>query len=82
MKNYLELAGSDGNLERQALCLGPLVSWDCFPIQKGKPRQLRCGQKYHDPGLPCGAVVRSPPANAGDMGSRPGLGRSHMLQSN
>ena len=29
-----------------------------------------------------GAVVKNPPANAGDMGSSPGLGRSHMPQSN
>ena len=33
-------------------------------------------------GLPDGAVVDNLPANAGDMGSCPGLGRSHMLQSN
>ena len=29
-----------------------------------------------------GSVVKNPPANAGDMGSIPGLGRSHMLWSN
>ena len=29
-----------------------------------------------------GAVVESLPANAGDTGSSPGLGRSHMLRSN
>ena len=29
-----------------------------------------------------GAVVKNPPASAGDMGSSPDLGRSHMLQSN
>ena len=29
-----------------------------------------------------GAVVENPPANAGDMGLSPGLGRSHMPQSN
>ena len=29
-------------------------------------------------GFPGGAVVESPPANAGDTGSSPGLGRSHM----
>ena len=29
-------------------------------------------------GFPGGAVVESLPANAGDMGSSPGLGRSHM----
>ena len=33
-------------------------------------------------GLPGGAVVKNPPANAGDTGSIPGLGRSHMPQSN
>ena len=33
-------------------------------------------------GFPGGAVVKHPPANAGDTGSSPGLGRSHMLQSN
>ena len=29
-----------------------------------------------------GTVVRSPPANAGDTGSSPGLGGSHMPWSN
>ena len=29
--------------------------------------------------FPGGAVVKNLPANAGDMGSSPGLGRSHML---
>ena len=29
-----------------------------------------------------GAVVKNPPANAGDTGSSPGLGRSHMPWSN
>ena len=33
-------------------------------------------------GFPGGAVVKNPPANAGDAGSGPGPGRSHMLQSN
>ena len=32
-------------------------------------------------GFPGGTVVENLPANAGDMGSSPGLGRSHMLQS-
>ena len=30
--------------------------------------------------FPGGAVVKNPPANAGDMGSSPGRGRSHMLR--
>ena len=33
-------------------------------------------------GLPSGLVVGNPPTNAGDTGSIPGPGRSHMLQSN
>ena len=32
-------------------------------------------------GFPGGAVVKNPPANAGDMGSCPGPGRSHMPRS-
>ena len=32
--------------------------------------------------FPAGAVVKKPPASAEDMGSCPGLGRSHMLRSN
>ena len=33
-------------------------------------------------GFPGGVVVENLPANAGDTGSSPGLGRSHMLWSN
>ena len=32
--------------------------------------------------FPGGTVVENLPANAGDMGSSPGLGRSHMPRSN
>ena len=32
--------------------------------------------------FPGGTVVKNPPVNAGDTGSSPGLGRSHMPQSN
>ena len=32
--------------------------------------------------FPGGAVVKNPPANAGDIGSSPGPGRHHMLRSN
>ena len=33
-------------------------------------------------GFPGGAVVENLPANAGDTGSSPGLGGSHMPRSN
>ena len=38
-------------------------------------------QKEKKGGFPGGTVVESLPANAGDTGSSPGLGRSHMPQS-
>ena len=38
--------------------------------------------KMNKPGFPGGAVVENLPANAGDTGSSPSLGRSHMPRSN
>ena len=38
-------------------------------------------EKRQIQGFPGGAVVENLPANAGDTGSSPGLGRSHMPQS-
>ena len=38
----------------------------------------KCGPQ----GFPGSAVVENPPANAGDTGSGPGLGGSHMPRSN
>ena len=38
--------------------------------------------KLTNRGFPGGAVVESLPVNAGDTGSSPGLGRSHMPRSN
>ena len=39
-------------------------------------------QETHPWDFPGGAVVKNLPANAGDMGSIPGPGRSHMPWSN
>ena len=59
-----------------------------IPIAVGH-KVLQLGSPlYHLPikskcwGFPGGAVVKNPPANAGDTGSSPGPGRSHVLQSN
>ena len=38
--------------------------------------------KGYDRGFPRGAVVENLPANAGDVGSSPGLGGSHVPRSN
>ena len=58
----------------------------------GEPEELlfgtvyplgKCGrEKKIGLSFPGGAVVKNPPANAGDMGSSPGLGGSHMPRSN
>ena len=48
---------------------------DGFPFQL---RRLRI--KVVVGGLPCDPVVKNLPANAGDRGSIPGLGRFHTLQ--
>ena len=39
-------------------------------------------KKERKKGFPGGSVVKNSPANAGDMGLIPGLGGSHMPQSN
>ena len=46
------------------------------------PLQFGARPKSHLLGFPGGAVVKNPPANAGDTGSSPGPGSSHMPRSN
>ena len=41
-----------------------------------------CTLESPEEGFSGGAVVENPPANAGDTGSSPDLGRSHMPRSN
>ena len=53
------------------------MDWE-FGIGRRKLLHL----EWINKGFPGGAVVRNPPANAGDTGSSPGPGRSHMPRSN
>ena len=59
----------------QYIHLQRTISWDTGTISVPH-------QKKHHPGFPGGAVVENLPANAGDTGSSPGLGRSHVPRSN
>ena len=59
------------------LCVSVLLSLD--PRHRHSPKKYI---KQQGRGFPGGAVVESLPANAGDTGSSPGLGRSHMPRSN
>ena len=47
-----------------------------------KMKGMEKNYKNNQRGFPGGAVVESLPANAGDTGSSPGLGGSHMPWSN
>ena len=67
---------------------GSIGLWDSFDIGfggwPGKIWSLKMGRKMNirrQWGFPGGAVVESLPADAGDTGSSPGLGRSHMPRS-
>ena len=49
----------------------------------GRKKEVICQNvKNIFQGFPGGAVVKNPPANAGDTSLSPGLGRSHMPRSN
>ena len=50
--------------------------------REGGKEGSRYGSKRRYGGFPGGAVLENLPANAGDTGSSPGLGRSHMPRSN
>ena len=49
---------------------------------KGEKKERKEIIKIKNRGFPGGAVVENLPANAGDTGSSPGLGGSHMPRSN
>ena len=57
------------------LYCGDKVVWEAFG-------QLETHLKTPKKGFPGGAVVKNPLASAGDTGSSPDPGRSHMLRSN
>ena len=50
--------------------------------EERKIKTFKDKSKTSNKGFPGGAVVENLPANAGDTGSSPGLGRSHMPRSN
>ena len=63
MWNYLDLYGGHSSVSFH-VCIN--VSPSAEP-------------KYKTLGFPAGSVVKNPPVHAGDKGSVPGLGRSHIL---
>ena len=70
MAKVLEPFHSGRGLEPSSLVVQP----------QGIPEESSSKTSVRD--FPGGAVVKNPPANAGDTGSSPGPGRSHMPWSN
>ena len=57
-------------------------NWFFEKINKIDKALARLIKKRREKGFPGGTVVENLPTNAGDTGSSPGLGRSHMPWSN
>ena len=53
-----------------------------FQVSREGKRKDNSIQSKRSQAFPGGAVVENLPANAGDTGSSPGPGRSHMPRSN
>ena len=64
------------------LCAPNAGGLGSIPGQGTRSHMHAAIKSSHAMGFPGGAVVENLPANAGDAGSSPGLGRSHMPRSN
>ena len=68
------------------VCNTLLLLYQCFLQKEEQEYHGLANRSYHVSleisykvlDFPGGAVVKNPPANAGDTGSSPGPGRSHM----
>ena len=58
-----------------------ILPWTLLLFCKPTENRLDTILRTSGSGFPGGAVVENLPVNAGDTGSSPGLGQSHMLQS-
>ena len=65
-------------LETSPKCHAALWGWGNSALENERD----VPQEFNNRGFPGGVMVKNLPANAGDMGSSPGLGRSHMPRSN
>ena len=57
-------------------------SWKNFNLPESVSKYFEPFKETQFRGFTGRAVVKNPPANAGDTGSSPGPGRSHMLWNN
>ena len=78
------MKNSKGEIDSNTIIVGDFNT-PLSPIDRSSKMKInKESQALNDTlrGFPGGAVVKNLPANAGNMGSSPGLGRPHMLRSN
>ena len=68
--------------EKKAFCVYTKICRKMFMVGLFLIAKKKKKKKIELKGFPGGAVVENPPVNAGDTGSSPGPGRSHMPRSN
>ena len=83
VENLPANAGDTGSSPGLGRCHMPRSSWAHEPqLLSLRVWSLCSATREAARGFPGGAVVENLPANAGDTGSSPSLGRSHMPRSN
>ncbi|KAJ8778853.1 hypothetical protein J1605_013087 [Eschrichtius robustus] len=78
MVTVRRVVGSCSHFAATSDCCSPKVDIDKSRFSGAIDKEALLGRLW---GFPGGAVVESLLASAGDTGSSPGLGRSHMPQS-
>ena len=82
-KDKLDSSWSSQNCEffYGSICKYNFAMRICRVLLRIMNKKGKLNKKFLTWDFPGGAVVKNLPANAGDMGSSPGLGRFHMPRS-
>ena len=82
MRNMSMMINKGEEQTTEALLLRKGVKYKYIRILLMFSKKEQQNDKLKNQGFPVGAAVENLPANAGNTGSSPGLGRSHMPRSN
>ena len=81
-RGHQEIEGENSAVYINTLKMKEVSDEEAREIAGWSTDHCGCLRNNHSWVLPGGPVVKNPPANAGDTGSSPGPGRSHMPRSN